>query len=70
VVAPKTTTPTVKPRTNVTTTPTFQSAPQGFSAGPTLLGQPRMPLGHMVNRIPPDFDGDGYIEHRKVPQRR
>jgi hypothetical protein len=50
--------------------PTFQSAPQGFSAGPTLLGQPRIRLGYMVNRIPPDFDGDGIIEHRKLPRRR
>ena len=39
--------------------PVYQPSPQGFSAGPTLLGTYRAQMGQFINRIPPDFNGDG-----------
>lgn len=46
--------------------PTPQTSPQGFSAGPTLLGDQRLPLGHMVDRIPPSIIGDSGPTVQKV----
>src|SRR5206468_1449999 len=51
-------TQTTPPRTY--TQPVVQSAPQGFSVGPTLLGEQRLPLGRVVNRVGPDINSDGY----------
>src|SRR5438132_12826647 len=34
--------------------PVVKSAPQGFSAGPGLMGENRVNLGHMVDRVAPD----------------
>jgi hypothetical protein len=77
-------TPAPKPTTNTTTTntlssrpttsqiqqPLVQSAPQGFSAGPSLLGEQRLPLGRVVNRVGPDINSDGFPDVRKDPRSR
>jgi hypothetical protein len=77
-------TPAPKPPTNTTTTntlasrptinqiqqPLVQSAPQGFSAGPSLLGEQRLPLGRVVNRVGPDINSDGFPDVRKDPRSR
>ncbi len=47
--------------------PVQSSAPQGFSGGPGILGAQRIRDGHMVNRIAPDIDGDGFPDLQKVP---
>lgn len=74
VTSPTPKPPTVQPRSLPPTlrrpspapAPAYQPAPQGFSAGPSLLGQNRVPLGRLVNRTPPDFNGDGVpdVRHR------
>ncbi len=72
-----TSTPSVKPSTVVTSPapvvqsppvviPQTLSAPQGFSAGPSLLGDNRLPLGRFVNRVGPDIIGDNGPTVQKV----
>jgi hypothetical protein len=61
LTAPKTVTSTTR-----TTTPTFQPGGQGMSAGPSMLGEPRIALGYLVNRVAPDLNGDGFPDITKV----
>jgi hypothetical protein len=42
------------------------SAPQGFSAGPSLLFEQRLPLGKYVDRVGPDIIGDNGPTVQKV----
>jgi hypothetical protein len=44
----------------------LQSSPQGFSAGPSLLGDQRLPLGRLVDRVPPAIIGDSGPTVQKV----
>ena len=48
--------------------PAFSLQPslQGFSAGPGLLGEPRMPLGRLVDRVGPAIIGTDGPTVRKV----
>src|SRR5438067_1369358 len=46
--------------------PAINSAPQGFSAGPGLLGANRVDLSYMVNRVGPDIIGVGGPSVQKV----
>lgn len=46
--------------------PVINSAPQGFSAGPGLLGENRVDLSYMVNRVGPDIIGVGGPSVQKV----
>jgi hypothetical protein len=46
--------------------PSGHASPQGFSAGPTLMGEARLPLGHMVDRIGPAIIGDNGPTVQKV----
>jgi hypothetical protein len=46
--------------------PVVNSAPQGFSAGPGLLGDNRINLSYMVNRVGPDIVGVGGPSVAKV----
>ena len=46
--------------------PVVSSAPQGFSAGPGLLGDNRIDLSYMVNRVGPDIVGVGGPSVTKV----
>ena len=46
--------------------PSLQPSPQGFSAGPSLMGEPRLPLGRMVDRIGPSIIGDNGPTVQKV----
>jgi hypothetical protein len=56
----RTSTPVITPK------PVVNSAPQGFSAGPGLLGEYRLNLGYMVNRVAPDIIGVGGPSVQKV----
>jgi hypothetical protein len=67
--APVTTTistPKPTPAPITTTKPVVNSAPQGFSAGPGLLGDNRINLSYMVNRVGPDIVGVGGPSVQKV----
>jgi hypothetical protein len=68
---PVVTPPTTTPRATYTPpAPVVQAAPQGFSVGPGLLGEQRIPLGRVVNRVGPDINGDGFPDVRKDPRSR
>ena len=60
--------PSPKPVPTVYTPPkpVINSAPQGFSAGPGLLGANRVDLSYMVNRVGPDIIGVGGPSVQKV----
>jgi hypothetical protein len=57
-------------RTIPSPAPVVRSSPQGFSAGPGILGAPRIPEGQLVNRVGPDIDGDGIPDIHKLPLHR
>jgi hypothetical protein len=59
-------TPKSTPAPVTTTKPVVNSAPQGFSAGPGLLGDNRINLSYMVNRVGPDIVGVGGPSVQKV----
>jgi hypothetical protein len=70
-VAPKTT--PAPPPAPVVTSPVpvkTVAAPQGFSPGPSLMGEPRLPLGRMVDRIGPSIIGDNGPTVQKVVAHR
>lgn len=46
--------------------PSPQASSQGFSVGPTLLGDQRLPLGRLVDRVPPAIIGDSGPTVQKV----
>jgi outer membrane biosynthesis protein TonB len=75
-VAPKTTpaptpSPVVTTPHPVVTSPVKTvAAPQGFSPGPGLMGEPRVTLGRMVDRIGPSIIGDNGPTVQKVMAHR
>ena len=76
VVIPTTFTPVTTSRSHTFTTvvtppaPVVTPAAQGLSAGPSLLGDNRLNLGYMVNRVPPDITGVGGPSVAKVKAHR
>jgi hypothetical protein len=66
VTTPTTITPRSTPAPVTTPKPVINSAPQGLSAGPGLLGDNRIDLSYMVNRVGPDIVGVGGPSVQKV----
>jgi hypothetical protein len=59
-------TPVVRPSVAPVIPVQTVSASQGFSVGPSLLGDQRLPLGRLVDRVPPAIIGDSGPTVQKV----